>query len=82
MSGVYYVQVPACVSAGGAGPGCIEFGPPTALARGEPGFVPVQRHEPREGRLLLAPSHYAHRTIPTGAAEHRISFAFDVVPAP
>ena len=80
MSGVYYVRVPGCVSSGGAGPGCIEFGPPTALARERPGYVPVWRHAPREGHLLLAPSHYAHRTIPTGAAEHRISFAFDVVP--
>lgn len=82
MSGVYYVRVPGCVTAGGAGPGCIEFGPPTALARARPGYVPVWRHAPRAGHLLLAPSHYAHRTIPTGAAEHRISFAFDVVPEP
>jgi tetratricopeptide (TPR) repeat protein len=80
MSGVYYVRVPGCVTAAGSGPGCIEFGPPTALARERPGFVPVWRHAPSEGHLLLAPSHYAHRTIPTGAAEHRISFAFDVVP--
>ncbi|HYI41571.1 MAG TPA: putative 2OG-Fe(II) oxygenase [Allosphingosinicella sp.] len=80
MSGVYYVRVPGCVTADGEGPGCIEFGPPTALARERPGFVPVRRHAPSEGRLLLAPSHFAHRTIPTGAAEHRISFAFDIVP--
>lgn len=80
MSGVYYVSVPACVTAGGPGPGCIEFGPPTSLARRRPDLVPVWRHAPREGRLLLAPSHYSHRTIPTGAAEHRISFAFDIVP--
>lgn len=80
MSGVYYVRVPGCVTADGAGPGCIEFGPPTALARERPGYVKVWRHAPREGHLLLAPSHYTHRTVPTGAAEHRISFAFDVVP--
>lgn len=80
MSGVYYVRVPGCVTDGGTGPGCIEFGPPTALARERPGFVPVWRHAPSEGHLLLAPSHYAHRTLPTGAAEHRVSFAFDVVP--
>jgi tetratricopeptide (TPR) repeat protein len=79
ISGVYYVRVPGCVTAGGSGPGCIEFGPPTAVARERPGFVAVRRRAPREGHLLLAPSHYAHRTIPTGAAEHRISFAFDVV---
>lgn len=80
MSGVYYIRVPGCVTADGEGPGCIEFGPPPAVAAARPGFVPVWRHAPREGRLLLAPSHYAHRTIPTGAGEHRISFAFDVVP--
>jgi tetratricopeptide (TPR) repeat protein len=80
MSGVYYVRVPGCVDADGDGPGCIEFGPPTALGRARPGFVPVWRHAPRAGHLLLAPSHYTHRTIPTGAADHRISFAFDVVP--
>lgn len=80
MSGVYYIRVPGCVTADGAGPGCIEFGPPTALARTRPDYVPVWRHAPRPGHLLLAPSHYAHRTIPTGADEHRLSFAFDVVP--
>ncbi len=80
MSGVYYVKVPACVTAEGPGPGCIEFGPSTSLARQRPDLVPVWRHAPREGRLLLAPSHYSHRTIPTGAAVHRISFAFDIVP--
>jgi tetratricopeptide (TPR) repeat protein len=80
LSGVYYVQVPCCVSAEGAGPGCIEFGPPTALARARPTYIEPWRHVPRAGFLLLAPSHYAHRTIPTGADEHRLSFAFDVVP--
>ncbi|HYE26919.1 MAG TPA: putative 2OG-Fe(II) oxygenase [Allosphingosinicella sp.] len=78
LSGVYYVRVPASVSS--EGPGCIEFGPPTALARARAGYVEPWRHVPRPGFLLLAPSHYAHRTIPTGADEHRISFAFDVVP--
>jgi tetratricopeptide (TPR) repeat protein len=80
LSGVYYVQVPKSVSALGGGAGCIEFGAPTALQRAMPGYVPVWRHCPREGTLLLAPSHYPHRTIPSGADEYRISFAFDVVP--
>jgi hypothetical protein len=30
--------------------------------------------------LLLAPSYYQHRTIPSGVDRHRISVAFDVVP--
>jgi tetratricopeptide (TPR) repeat protein len=80
LSGVYYVRVPEGASAAGAGPGCIEFGPPSALQRARPGYLPLWRHRPREGHLLLAPSHYAHRTIPSGLDEHRISFAFDVVP--
>ncbi len=81
LSGVYYVRVPAGVSAGGDGPGCIEFGPPSAVQRARPGRWPLWRHRPREGHVLLSPSHYAHRTIPSGLDEHRISFAFDVVPS-
>ena len=43
--------------------------------------VPVaDPHGMTEGQLLLAPSHYAHRTIPSKIDRHRISFAFDVVP--
>jgi tetratricopeptide (TPR) repeat protein len=82
LSGVYYVEVPELVSAAGPGPGCIEFGPPPPVSRARPDLVPIWRHAPRAGALLLAPSHYAHRTIPTGADAYRISFAFDVVPEP
>ena len=80
LSGVYYVRVPACVSLVGEGRGCIEFGPPQSVQRQLPDVFPLCRIEPRAGTLLLAPSHYAHRTIPMGVDEHRISFAFDVVP--
>lgn len=80
LSGVYYVQVPDSVSAEGEGRGCIEYGPPSSVAEADPGLVPVRRYRPNEGTLLLAPSHYPHRTIPTGADTRRISFAFDVVP--
>jgi tetratricopeptide (TPR) repeat protein len=81
LSGVYYVRIPAAVAASGDGRGCIEYGPPPRLAEAMPGLIPPRRHIPREGFLLLAPSHYPHRTIPTRAGEQRISFAFDVVPA-
>jgi tetratricopeptide (TPR) repeat protein len=80
LSGVYYVRVPAAVSAAGDGPGCIEYGPPRSLAEARPGLIPEWRHAPRAGTVLLAPSHYPHRTIPSRADEYRISFAFDVVP--
>jgi tetratricopeptide (TPR) repeat protein len=80
LSGVFYVRVPSAVSSDGPGPGCIEFGPPTAIAREMPDLAPARRYLPREGMLLLAPSHYQHRTIPSGTGEYRISVAFDVVP--
>ena len=45
-----------------------------------PDLIDGCRYAPREGTLLLAPSHYLHRTIPTGSDEPRVSFVFDVVP--
>lgn len=81
LSGVYYVRVPAAVAAAPVpGPGCIEFGVPSSLAEARPAAARSRRYLPREGLLLLAPSHYLHRTIPSGVDEHRISVAFDVVP--
>ncbi|HYJ83313.1 MAG TPA: putative 2OG-Fe(II) oxygenase [Allosphingosinicella sp.] len=80
LSGVYYVRVPSIVSASGPGPGCIEFGPPSGVAREMPELAPTRRYLPREGRLILAPSHFQHRTIPSGVDEYRISVAFDVIP--
>jgi tetratricopeptide (TPR) repeat protein len=77
-SGVYYVSIPREVAEAEDGRGAIEYGPPPSLA--EAGLVPPRRFRPREGHLLLAPSHYAHRTIPPLTDEPRISFAFDVVP--
>jgi tetratricopeptide (TPR) repeat protein len=79
LSGVYYARVPPSVSAEGEGHGCIEFGPPRSFRETMPDLAPMQRIAPREGLLLLAPSHYHHHTIPTGVGEPRISFAFDVV---
>jgi hypothetical protein len=79
LSGVYYVAIPSAVSDEGEGKGCIEFGPPPSIAELSAGRIERWRHAPKEGTLLMAPSHYHHHTIPTGIAEHRISFAFDVI---
>jgi tetratricopeptide (TPR) repeat protein len=78
LSGVYYVDIPAAVSP--EGPGCIEYGPPPGLGRSMPDLVQPWRFAPHEGALLLAPSHYPHRTIPLQGEGLRLSFAFDVVP--
>jgi tetratricopeptide (TPR) repeat protein len=77
LSGVYYVRVPKAVSATSAGPGCLAFGPPASIRAD---LAPSSHYVPREGMLLLAPSHYEHWTIPSGLDEERISIAFDVVP--
>jgi hypothetical protein len=80
LSGVYYLRVPDSVSAEDEGRGCIEYAAPTAEARRMRDFTAARRYRPSEGMLLLAPSHYPHRTIPSGVDEYRISLAFDVVP--
>jgi tetratricopeptide (TPR) repeat protein len=77
LSGVCYFRLPASFSADGEGEGCIEFGPPPGMALAP--YAPM-RIAPREALVLLAPSHYLHRTIPFTAGGERISFAFDVVP--
>jgi hypothetical protein len=79
-SGVYYVRIPREVAEAEDGRGAIEYGPPPSLAEALPDLVPPRRYRPREGHLLLAPSHYPHRTIPPRTDEPRVSFAFDVVP--
>jgi tetratricopeptide (TPR) repeat protein len=81
LSGVIYLRLPEPFSTSGDGAGCIEFGPPPSLA--ERGCAPCEamRIAPREGLLILAPSHYHHRTIPFTCEGARVSFAFDVVPA-
>jgi tetratricopeptide (TPR) repeat protein len=79
-SGVYYVRIPEEVARAEDGRGAIEYGPPPRLEDAMPGLVTPARRRPREGFLLLAPSHYPHRTIPPQTSSERISFAFDVVP--
>ncbi len=79
LSGVYYVAIPSSLSEEGEGKGCIEFGPPSSVAELSAARIETWRYAPKDGTLLMAPSHYHHRTIATGSREHRISFAFDVV---
>lgn len=81
LSGVYYVEVPRLEPAGAGHPGAIEFGPlpfgphPDALAAHR------WRVMPTPGLMVAFPSHYAHRTRPTGVKALRISIAFDVLSA-
>ena len=79
LSGVYYVQVPADMTQTNARAGWIEFGaPPEDFGvASEPELHDIQ---PKEGRLLLFPSWFFHRTRPFEANASRISIAFDLVP--
>jgi hypothetical protein len=76
MQGVYYVSVPAMTPNDAQGRGCIEFGHPLALEDAASGV----RIAPHAGMLILSPSQYHHRSVPTGVSEPRIIIAFDVVP--
>ena len=80
ITGVYYVEVPELKPAGADSPGSIEFGPFPLGANAEALKPHCWRVTPEPGMLLLFPSHYAHRSIPTGAAAPRISIALDVLP--
>lgn len=79
LSGVYYAQLPPGMGASGAEAGWLEFGTPPDryLVRRAP---EPRRVEPREGRLVIFPSYFHHRTLPFDCAGARISIAFDAVP--
>ena len=77
LSGVYYVQAPAGMC---GDDGALEFGvpPERVLVREAPDR---RRIEAQEGRLVIFPSYFWHRTLPFTAPGDRISIAFDVMPA-
>jgi tetratricopeptide (TPR) repeat protein len=80
VSAVYYPQIPQGMAHDAPDAGWFEFS-------GGPSRFPCRRVrppravEPREGRLLLFPSYFYHRTRPFSAGQPRISIAFDAVPA-
>lgn len=79
LSGVYYVQVPAGVSAIGEGhAGWIEFGRPDSIFQRE---TPLQtcHLRPEPGKMVLFPGYFYHRTVPLQGDDPRICVAFDVV---
>lgn len=81
LSGVYYVSVPDAVSDEEEdAQGWIEFGRPIAYPRlrAEPR---VRLCRPEEGKMILFPSYFYHRTVPFRSAQKRISIAFDLIPA-
>ncbi len=81
ISGVYYVRVPEIEPTQDKSPGAIDFGPYPFDCERESKAWQCCRVQPKNGMLLLFPSYYAHRTLPTHVREPRICVAFDVVPS-
>ena len=81
LNGVYYLQVPATISAGQDEAGCVAFGLPDGpvgpQAATDYGISTVR---PRQGAMLLFPSHFYHRTFPHQLAERRIVITFELRP--
>lgn len=75
LSGVFYVKVPA---GGIDAAGALELGCDSHVLRRnvEPMLMRVC---PEPGSLVLFPSYFYHRTLPTRGAGERISIAFDLV---
>jgi Tfp pilus assembly protein PilF len=80
VSGVYYPKIPPGVGSGAAGTaGWFELGRPPDYY-GCRKVPEIRAIEPREGRMILFPSYFYHRTIPFEGPEPRISIAFDAMP--
>jgi uncharacterized protein (TIGR02466 family) len=80
LSAVYYAALPKDMPAEGKCAGWLEFGQPPERfhCRINPTVTPV---EPRQGRLVIFPSWFWHRTLPFASPDPRISIAFDVLPS-
>ena len=82
LSGVYYARIPEAVDeADRSHAGWIEFGPP-GLEFSLEHAPPVRPVQPVEGRMILFPSYFYHRTIPFETGANRISIAFDIARPP
>jgi uncharacterized protein (TIGR02466 family) len=79
VSGVYYVRLPPSVAAGSnRQQGHIQFG--QVIREDDAASSLLHTVQPSEGRLVLFPSYFWHRTIPFDDDANRISIAFDAVP--
>jgi tetratricopeptide (TPR) repeat protein len=82
LSGVYYPKLPPALGNGADGPsdeGSLEFGEPDAPFPSRMAAATF-RVRPEQGKLVLFPSYFYHRTLPFESEGTRISIAFDFVP--
>ncbi|MDM7860068.1 putative 2OG-Fe(II) oxygenase [Alteromonas sp. ASW11-36] len=76
LSGVFYVDIPPAVDAGGEG--WLQFGKPEIDQLDLPADYVIK---PESGTLVLFPSFMWHGTRPFTRGERRLTIAFDMVPA-
>ena len=80
IGGVYYPALPDVVDMPDAAPaGWFELGRPPDEMRSDKEPL-VQAVQPAEGRMILFPGYFYHRTVPFETPGRRISIAFDLVP--
>jgi len=79
ISGVYYVETPACLDDADQKPGWIKFGEFQAGEGPRVDWEKVVR--PRPGMLVLFPSYMWHGTLPISGDQPRLTIAFDIAPA-
>lgn len=80
LSSACYIQLPNAIQATG-GQGWLKFGEPAYPT--QPPMLPEYFVRPEPGLLVLFPSWFWHGTVPFSGDtdEHRLTIAFDVVPA-
>lgn len=85
LGGVYYPALPDVVGTPEAAPaGWFEIGRPPDEMRAGPQEddkeLLVRAVQPAEGRMIVVPGYFYHRTVPFETPGRRISIAFDLVP--
>ena len=80
LSSAFYVDLPQVMRDGAGEEGWIQFGQPNLPT--DPPLPAEHKVRPEPGRLVLFPSYVWHGTLPFSGTEPRLTFAFDVVPAP
>jgi uncharacterized protein (TIGR02466 family) len=79
ISSCYYVSVPDCIRDEQTRQGWLRFGE-TNLYLGERERT-AHMVKPEAGLLTLFPSYFFHGTVPFHSDQHRVTVAFDVLPA-
>jgi hypothetical protein len=79
ISSAFYLDLPSGVADETSREGWIKFGQPGCVTR--PALGPEHEVRPEPGMLVLFPAYMWHGTRAFTSDEHRLTMAFDVVPA-